>query len=205
MVRKALDNKKESCKSAKIPPIGMHTSTFSTRQNLATISESTFTLPNPQVRLRPLLEKDLLALEWHGGADLRSFYQREWKEHQAGQVLVIVADFNDFPIAQVAIHWLGKSTRPGIPDIQSFRVMDVFQRQGIGSRLLKTCESAVATEGHSQIGLAVGLENTKARRLYERLKYRIIGKPYEDKWSYVDTKGNTVKMSELVTDMIKDL
>ena len=183
----------------------MHAPTTSIDQISATISESTFVLPHAEIHLRPLQETDLLKLEWHGGADLRSFYQKQWKHHQAKNVLVIVADFNHFPIAQSAIHWLGKPTHPHIPDIQSVRVMDAFQGQGIGSRLLETCESLVRSRKHSLVSLAVALENEGARRLYERLNYRVTGTPYEDKWSYVDAKGHTVEVSELVTDMMKDL
>jgi GNAT superfamily N-acetyltransferase len=183
----------------------MHAPTSSTPQIPATISESTFVLPHTEIQLRLLREADLLKLEWHGGADLRSFYQKQWKHHQAKNVLVIVADFNQFPIAQAAIHWLGKPTHPHIPDIQSVRVMDAFQGQGIGSRLLEMCESIVRAQDHPRVSLAVALENHGARRLYERLNYRVTGTPYEDKWSYIDAKGQTIEVSELVTDMMKDL
>lgn len=183
----------------------MSASTSSIHQIAATISESTFVLPHAEIHLRPLQEKDLLKLEWHGGADLRSFYQKQWKHHQAGNVLVIVADFNHFPIAQSAIHWLGKPTHPHIPDIQSVRVLDAFQGQGIGSKLLKICESIVRAHHHPRVSLAVALENEGAKRLYERLDYHITGTPYDDKWSYIDAQGRTVEVSELVTDMMKDL
>jgi ribosomal protein S18 acetylase RimI-like enzyme len=171
----------------------------------ATFDESTFALARNVIRLRFLQESDLPLLEWHGGADLRSFYQKEWTKHQGESVMVVVADFNGFPIAQAAIHWLGKPTHPHIPDIQSVRVMDVFQGQGIGSHLLEQCEKIVRAEKHPQVSLAVALENKGARRLYERLGYRVTGTPYDDTWSYIDAHGQTVEVSELVTDMMKDL
>lgn len=171
----------------------------------ATFTESTFTLRHTEIHLRLLQESDLLLLEWHGGADLRSFYQKQWENHCKESVLVIVADFNEFPIAQAAIHWLGKPTHPQIPDIQSVRVMEVFQGQGIGSRLLEQCEKVVRSEKHPQVSLAVALENTAAKRLYERLDYHVTGTPYHDEWSYTDAKGQTIEVSELVTDMMKDL
>jgi len=183
----------------------MSAPTSEKHQTSRAICESTFTLPRPEVCLRPLQERDLLGLEWHGGADLRSFYRKQWQEHQARYVCVMVADFNNYPIGQAAIHWLGKPTHPQIPDIQSVRVMDVFQGQGIGTQLLEACECIVRTEGFSQVNLAVALENTGAKRLYERLNYRVTGEPYQDEWSYIDAKGRTVEVSELVTDMTKDL
>ncbi|MEO6907916.1 MAG: GNAT family N-acetyltransferase [Abditibacteriaceae bacterium] len=183
----------------------MSTSTSPNRQISATIRESTFTLPHPEVLLRPLQESDLLGLEWHGGEDLRSFYQKQWEKHQAKYVLVVVAEFNNSPIGQAAIHWLGKPTHPHIPDIQSVRVMDVFQGQGIGTRLLEMCESIVRSEGFPWVTLAVALDNEGAKRLYERLNYRVTGMSYDDKWSYIDAKGHMVEVSELVTDLTKDL
>jgi len=201
MAAKVCAHKKYFYESAKISFISMSVPTSPVHQ----IRESTFTLPRPEILLRKLQESDLLPLEWHGGADLRSFYQNEWTAQQAGTVLVIVADFNHFPIAQAAIHWLGKPTHPHIPDIQSVRVLDAFQGQGIGSKLLETGESIVRSRKHSQVSLAVALENEGARRLYERHNYRVTGTPYEDKWSYIDAKGNVVEVSELVTDMMKDL
>lgn len=122
----------------------------SKNQNPASSWESTFTLPHPAVHLRTLQEKDLLALEWHGGADLRSFYQTEWQAHQSGEVSVVVAAFNDFAIGQAAIHWLGKATHPHIPDLQSVRVLEAFRGQGIGSQLLEICENIVRSQGHSR-------------------------------------------------------
>lgn len=171
----------------------------------ATSWESTFALPHPEVHLRPLLERDLLALEWHGGADLRSFYQTQWAAHEAGDVLVVVAAFQDFPIAQAAIHWRGKPTHPHIPDIQSVRVMEVFRGQQVGSKLLGICESIVRSHGHTLVSLAVALDNQGAKRLYERLGYQATGAPYDDKWAYENASGETVHISELVTDMMKDL
>lgn len=167
--------------------------------------ESTFLLPSPEIHLRALQKDDLLKLEWHGGADLRQFYQRQWEAHQSGNVLVVVAALRHFPVAQAAIHWLGKPTHPHIPDIQSVRVIEALQGQGIGSRLLDLCEAIVRERQHPQISLAVAVDNHGAKRLYERHGFRITEKPYHDKWSYIDARGETVHVDELVTDMMKDL
>jgi len=167
--------------------------------------ESTFSLPSPEIRLRALQKEDLLKLEWHGGADLRQFYQQQWQAHQSGKVLVVVAALRHFPVGQAAIHWLGKPTHPHIPDIQSVRVIEALQGQGIGSQLLEQCVSLVRQQRHPQVSLAVAVDNNGAKRLYERHGFQITGEPYHDKWSYTDAKGQTVHVDELVTDMMKDL
>lgn len=160
--------------------------------------------------LRDLTPADTRALEWHGGQDLRSFYEAQTEAHQAGAIHVIVAagEFQnqyDFPIGQAAIHWNGKPTHSEIPDIQSVRVHPEFRGLGIGSRLLAACEEYSAAQGHKRISLSVALDNRAARRLYERLGYHVVGPPYSDVWYYTDAAGQSVRMEETVLDMIKEL
>jgi ribosomal protein S18 acetylase RimI-like enzyme len=164
-----------------------------------------FDLPRPQVLIRLLEERDLRLLEWHGGEDLRTFYDWQWQSHLSGEREVMVADFHGFPIGQVAIQWTGKIHHPQIPDIQSLRVMEVFRGQGIGSKLIEVCESEVLRRNYKQIGLAVGLENPHAKRLYERLGYQVLGTPYPDKWHYQKTNGEIVFVEEVVVDLVKQI
>ena len=117
----------------------------------------------------------------------------------------MVADFNGFPIAQVALHWGGKIAHPGIPDIQSLRVMPAFRGLNIGTRLIEACENEVLQQNGNRIGLAVALNNGAARRLYERLGYVADGEPYDDKWDYRDARGQKINVVERVIDMLKTL
>lgn len=166
---------------------------------------ASFDVPCVPVHIRFLRESDCAPLEWQGGADLRSWYERQWRAHQDGEVCVLVADWNDFPIGQIAIHWRGKPTHPHIPDLQSLRVMGAFGRMGIGSRLLECAERVVASRHYNQVSLAVGTENPRARALYERLGYETIGEPYDDEWHYTDARGEQCSACEVVIDMVKSL
>jgi len=165
----------------------------------------TIELARAQIVVRPLQENDVRALEWHGGPDLRSFYETQWAQHQEGSLCVLVADFNRFPIGQAAIHWRGKPTHPAIPDIQSLRVFGAFQGLGIGTGLLAASEDVVAGLGFPQVSLAVALHNEAARRLYERLHYHVSGEPYVDIWEYRDARGQVMRIEETVVDMVKTL
>lgn len=162
-------------------------------------------LPSMPISIRVLQESDVRHLEWQGGADLRSFYEWQWLQHQIGEREVLVADFNGFPIAQVALHWGGKIAHPGIPDVQSLRVMPAFRGLNIGTRLLEACENEVLQQNGNRIGLAVALNNGAARRLYERLGYVVDGEPYDDKWDYLDARGQKINVVERVVDMLKTL
>ena len=171
------------------------------------------TLPpgtKPVITIRPLLAGDTRSLEWHGGRDRRSFYDGQTHAHLAGEIHVFVASsawqgHPDFPIGQAAIHWNGKPTHPELPDIQSVRVHPEFRGLGIGSRLLEACEQHAAALGHRLISLSVALDNLKAKRLYERRGYRVVGVPYSDVWFYADAAGQSVRVEETVLDMIKEL
>ncbi|MBV9471078.1 MAG: GNAT family N-acetyltransferase, partial [Abitibacteriaceae bacterium] len=162
-------------------------------------------LAHAQVVVRRLQEQDVRLLEWHGGPDLRSFYEWQWDQHCIGALCTLVADFNGYPIGQGSIHWQGKPTHPHIPDIQSLRVMDAFRGLGIGSQLLRASERLVLAQGFSKLSLAVGIENPAARRLYERLGYRLAGEPYNDIWHYINAQGERVQIEELVVDLVKVL
>ena len=164
-----------------------------------------FDLPLATVRLRALRESDNLALEWHGGADLRSFYEAQYWAHSSGEAFVVVADFNDVPIGQAAIYWHGKLSHPDIPDLQSVRVHPAFQGQGIGTRLFEAAEMVVRARGLRHLSLSVGADNPGARRLYERLGFRVTSEPYQDAWQYVNARGEIVPVTETVLDMIKEL
>jgi ribosomal protein S18 acetylase RimI-like enzyme len=164
-----------------------------------------FELPPLAMEIRILQESDVRLLEWHGGADLRLFYQWQWAQHRTRKREVLVAVLNEVPIGQVAIQWQDKPSHPSIPDIQSLRVQDAFRGLGIGSRLLEACETQARARGFEQIGIAVSLENHGARRLYERKGYHPSGVPYEDHWDYINARGELVVMREVVCDLIKNL
>lgn len=166
---------------------------------------SHFNLPRPGVIIRALQKEDGLKLEWQGGPDLRNFYERQWTAHEMGEAFVLIADFNGFPIGQAALWWEGKPAHPGIPDLQSLRVHPIFQGQGIGTQLLDAGAQVVKQRGFKQIGLSVNPDNLRAHHLYERCGYRVMSEPYEDQWQYTNAAGETVVVTEVILDMVKDL
>lgn len=168
------------------------------------------TLPVPfpfsgQFSIRLLANADIPLLEWHGGADLRTFYHDLWQFHQTGEATVLIADLNGFPAGQIVIHWSGKPAHLDFPDQQSLRVHPMLRGFGVGSRLIETSEQFVAGRGYKSVGLSVSVENHAARRLYERLGYGVIGESYEDRWSFVNARGETVEIQEIVVDLVKKL
>jgi ribosomal protein S18 acetylase RimI-like enzyme len=147
------------------------------------------------VTFRIATREDLPKLEWFGQyTHFRNLIRRSFREQVNGRRLLLVADFNGFPIGQVFIQFQSMNTN--IADgstrgyFYSFRVMDLFQNQGIGTRLLQEAETILIERGYRYVTLSVAKDNPDALRLYERNGYYIIGQD-EGRWSYVDHRGVT--------------
>ncbi len=158
-----------------------------------------------QGTVRAARAADLPHLEWHGGADLRSFYQNLWHRHEHDEMALLVADLSGFPIGQIVILWRGKVSHPHFPDLQSLRVHPAFRGLGVGTRLIEAAEIFCAARGFDKVGLSVGLDNPHARRLYERLGYESQEIIYDEEWSYTDQKGHEIHVIERVLDLVKPL
>lgn len=129
----------------------------------------------------------------------RRVFEYTFREQGIGHRLMLVADFNDFPIGQVfmlvkdsGMLYKGHTRRAYL---YSLRVMAPFQGLGIGTELLRQAESLVKAHNLRYINIAVAKENVAARRLYERVGYRIYAED-EGRWSYTDNQGRLVNVHE---------
>lgn len=140
------------------------------------------TLP---IVIRFATAEDLPKLEWHGAyAHFRDLYQRTWRNHEAGQRLMVVADLRGFPVGQV---WLDV-TPSEYAYLYALRVMEPLRGSGIGTALINTANDLARQYGYGQIQLAVEKVNRAARRLYERHGYQVFSQRV-DVWSYTDQHG----------------
>lgn len=152
------------------------------------------------VTFRPAERADLPKLEWYGAyTHFRRVFQRTFEEQTEGSRLMLVADINGWPVGQVFIQL--ESFDDLFTDMRkraylySFRVMDVFRGQGLGTALMAEAEALLLSRRYDTTSIAAAKENTGARRLYERLGYRVV---MEDtgRWSYVDHEGVTRHVHE---------
>ncbi len=154
-----------------------------------------------RVIIRSARAEDLPKLEWFGAfAHFRQLYQRTWRDHQAGRRLMLVADLNGFPVGQVWVDVIPTD----YAYLYALRVMEPLQGTGIGTHLIASAEALARGHSYRQIQLAVEKTNTRARRLYERLGYRIFSQRV-DVWSYTDQHGETHWVQEDVYGMRKML
>lgn len=148
-----------------------------------------------QVRFRTAIREDLPKLEWGGEyLHFRRVFERTYEEQVAGDRLMLVADFNGFPIGQIFMQL--QSLDRMFWDFRkrgyfySLRVMEPFRGLGLGTALLEEAESILQERNYHMVTIAAAKENARARRLYERCGYRVVSED-AGRWSYIDHEGVT--------------
>ncbi len=159
----------------------------------------TFQLEVPVI-IRLATKEDLPKLEWFGRyTHFRNVFRRTFREQAQGKRLMLVADYNRFPVGQLFVHRKREQPPPfdGRPRVYfySLRVLDMFQGLGIGTHLLEEAEALVSTEGAQVAVIAAAKDNPRARKLYERLGYRVIGEDAGN-WSYIDHRDRVQYVQE---------
>ncbi len=152
------------------------------------------------INFRLAKHDDIPKLEWDGQyTHFRNLFRRAYREQEHGRRLILLADYNDYPIGHIFIQLHSQNSR--IADgtdrayFYSFRVMAPFRGQGVGTRIINESQALMLDRGFSAITIAVAKENINALRLYERLGYQ---KFAEDAghWSYTDHRGRIRHVEE---------
>jgi GNAT superfamily N-acetyltransferase len=95
---------------------------------------------------------------------------------------------------------------PGVPRLDHLEVLGPLQGRGIGTALIGAGEDTARQLGHQQLALGVGLDNPKARQLYERLGYADWGHgTVVGTWVERDHDGPPVTLSETCDMLVKRL
>ena len=147
---------------------------------------------------------DLPKLEWFGAfAHHREIFAREYERHLRGTNLMLVADLHGFPVGQA---WadVEKRRAESIGVIWAVRVLPPLQGLGVGSALVQSAEQCLRARGFRRAELGVETWNVDARRLYDRLGYRLEDE-IREVYSYTTPDG--VQAGHLVDQWIlrKDL
>jgi len=128
------------------------------------------------LRIRMATRDDLEALEWWGQyAEHREIIRAAFDRQRMGEVEMLVADLDGFPVAQV---WIDFRQAPGAEQTASLwavRVLAPLQNMGIGARMMLAAEDRIRERGRREAMLTVERSNNAARRFYERLGYGTTG------------------------------
>lgn len=162
------------------------------------------------LNIRPVQEDDLPSLEWDGAYQkYRRMYARLFKESQQKKVLMWLVELPRQEIIGQAFVML-KSGEMDAADgltrayVFAFRVKPHWRNCGVGTCLMAHIEKELYKKGFRFATLNVAKENPDARRLYERLGYKVVGsKP--GIWSFRDDTGRTQHVNEPAWRMMKRL
>ena len=153
-----------------------------------------------EISFRLAREDDLPKLEWQGAyTHFRTVFRNTYSDQQQGRRLMLLADYNNYPIGQIFIlikeqmSGLGSRRRQGY--LYSLRVMDAFQNLGIGTRLIIQAEKLMREQNLAVSTIAVAKDNPRALRLYQRLGYYIYAED-EGLWSYTNHENQQIHVHE---------
>ncbi len=170
-------------------------------------------LPHPDLNslvIRPVTEADLPALEWGGEyKKYRHMYARLFKDSRSGRTLMwMIASPEGEMIGQAFV--MLKSGERDAADgllrayIFAFRVKPAWRNLGVGTKMMDFIEADLLQRGFRFLTLNVAKDNPAARRLYERLGYKVTGsKP--GVWSFKDDQGVIQHVNEPAWRMMKRL
>lgn len=141
-----------------------------------------------KINYRQCRQEDLLDLEWFGMFyEHRNIILEQFSRHQKGHNHMIVAEVNSFPVGQVWID-IEKKKREKTGIIWALRVLQPFQNLGIGSELIRISEEYLKRINYSTAEICVLKDNEQAKKLYERIGYRLICEVTEE-YSYLTPSG----------------
>lgn len=158
-------------------------------------------LLSQQVHIRQITRADLPALEWEGKfTHFRRLFAEAYRQSEKGDAVMWVADLPGVGIiGQVFVQLT--SPRNELADghmrayVYAFRVRAEYRGAGVGTRLMQAAEADLIQRGFTYVSLNVGRDNPAARRLYERLGYRVVAAEQGD-WSYIDDRGHLQHVHE---------
>ncbi len=139
-------------------------------------------------------------------------HQRRFVEQKEGSLLYLFAWLGNLPLGHAVLKWAGTTDEPmasklkRCPDISDLFVHEEHRSRGIGTRLLETAETLAKEQKYPQIGLSVGLDNIRARVMYERRGFRDAGfSVYRETGRYKDRDGKDKSWELICTYLVKHL
>lgn len=162
------------------------------------------------VNIRRLEKADLPALEWGGEyTHFRRLYADIFESANKGKAVLWVAELQSSGVIGQLFVQLN-SARHELADginrayIYGFRVQANYRGQGVGTQMMEVAEQDLSLRRFRWVTLNVGIDNPDARRLYERLGYKVVASE-PGQWSYKDEQGQRHEVHEPAWRMEKSL
>jgi GNAT superfamily N-acetyltransferase len=163
-----------------------------------------------KAEIRPASDAELATLVAVLGE--RHWFTDRLARQQRGGGVVLVAWLEGRPVGEVCLECEAATEPevrrhlPGVPRLDHLEVPGPLHGRGIGTALIDAAEGTARQLGHERIALGVGLDNPKARRLYERLGYADWGHgTVVGSWVEYPDDGPPVTLSEVCDILVKRL
>ena len=163
------------------------------------------------MEIRPASAADLEPLVAVFGSE-RRFFGECLAGQAAGGGVLLVAWLDGWPVGDVFLRCDPaeepevRRHLPGVATLVHLEVAGPVQRRGIGTALVRAGEDSARRLGHDRIALGVGLDNPRARRLYERLGYSDWGHGHTvASWREQRPGSAAVTVTETVDWLVKRL
>jgi ribosomal protein S18 acetylase RimI-like enzyme len=161
--------------------------------------------------IRPITESDLALLRacFDEGTPEQPEEGLTLQRQGTGDFLIALVD--GVPIGYLMLRWYAESHSPqewkgDTANLQDFIVLEAWRSKGIGTAMLRVAEDMAFKRGFGRLSLGVGIDNPRARALYERLGYEDAGlPPVEDRGSFRRWDGMLHEWQEPWEFMVKDL
>lgn len=127
--------------------------------------------------IRACREDDLPALEWMGlYSRHRGIIRETFEAQQRGDALMLLGVTAGFPIAQVWISFKRCST---LATLWAVRTFHPLQGAGVGKRMMRAAERAIARRGITRAELEVDDDNQEVLGFYRQLGWQVVRRPEE--------------------------
>ena len=163
-----------------------------------------------EVIIRPARRGDIDALVAVLGQEMFFADRIGRMRHNLGELLV--AFDGEQPVGNVYL-WCEpveeaevREAFPGVPLLNHLEVAPGWRGRGIGTQLIRAAEDAARRRGFDRIVLGVGVDNSDAKRLYQRLGYVDWGRgPVVARWTEADGVGGIREASLTCDTMVASL
>lgn len=148
------------------------------------------------VQIRRCAPADVALLEAREPAGL-GFARHACARQERGESTFLVAWSGEVPVGSCEVD------EGELPLLKNLAVDAAARGRGVGGRLMEAVEDLARPRG--RIACAVGLDNPRARRLYERRGYRGTGQLETCSYEYVDDEGVRRTATETSEMLVKEL
>ena len=163
--------------------------------------------------IKPLVEGEIPLLDSHLDPErLAGRHGERLAQQRDGRLTYLIAWLDGIPIGHTMARWTGATDTfvaeriSGCAHIEDLFVMPELRSLGIGTRILAHAEGLAVERGFTRIGLAVGIDNPRARALYERLDYADTGfGAFEIGGRYRNARGEQREWREVCEYLVKQL